>query len=381
MKKKLVILFIITFILLNVGPLILVKVVGFETLLKKPELIFTVTGPVLFIYIISSIILRKPKKREIEKQEIDPNSISSEFETRYQYLYENKLKNLERKRKLIVCLRILEAITVVIFATGKVSLLLVLIALLYIDLRLVKGFRKDYKNDIISSFINLINPNLRYEPNVEIEAVSEEYRKAAFDNKKFNKVYADDNIEGFIDNNTYIKMCEFEAEFRVVTEMDIEIDSGLQKVLKKDKLKRTHIHESEQIFKGIFAQAECEANVEPCVRILKNKTKIPNENRVELDSTEFEKYFDVYSDNKIVAMQVLTSDVMMMLLDFYNKHKIDYEILLRNRKIYIRFWVGPMFEPAIFKNSMNKKILLQYFGILKFVLDVTKGINKTLKEI
>ena len=80
-------------------------------------------------------------------------------------------------------------------------------------------------------------------------------------------------------------------------------------------------------------------------------------------------------------MQVLTSDVMMMLLDFYNKHKIDYEILLRNRKIYIRFWVGPMFEPAIFKNSMNKKILLQYFAILKFVLDVTKGINKTLKEI
>ena len=381
MKKKLVILFIITFILLNVGPVILVKVVGFDTLLKNPELIFTVTGPVLFIYIISSIIMRMPKKREIEKQKIDPESISSEFETRYQYLYENKLKNLERKRKLIVFLRILEAITVVIFATGKVSLLLVLIALLYIDLRLVKGFRKDYKNDIISSFINLINPNLRYDPNVEIEVVSAEYRKAGFDNKKFNKVYADDNIEGFIDNSTFIKMCEFEAEFRIVTETDIKIDKGLQSILKKDKFTHTHIHEDEQIFRGIFAQSECEANVEPCVRILKNKTKIPNENRVELDSTEFEKYFDVYSDNKIVAIQVLTSDVMMMLLDFYNKHKIDYEILLRNRKIYIRFWVGPMFEPAIFKSSMNKKILLQYFGILKFVLDVTKGINKNLKNI
>ena len=93
----------------------------------------------------------------------------------------------------------------------------------------------------------------------------------------------------------------------------------------------------------------------------KNKIDMLQNNRVEMDSSEFEKHFNVYSENKIVAMQVLTSDVMMILLEFYNKYKIDYEILLRDKKIYLRFFVGPIFEPPIFKNSMDKKLLLQHY--------------------
>ena len=55
-----------------------------------------------------------------------------------------------------------------------------------------------------------------------------------------------------------------------------------------------------------------------------------------MDSKEFEKYFDIYSENKIVAMQILTSDIMESLIEFYNKYQLEYEIVFRNNTIYLK---------------------------------------------
>lgn len=100
-----------------------------------------------------------------------------------------------------------------------------------------------------------------------------------------------------------------------------------------------------------------------------------------MDSGEFEKYFDIYSQNKVIAMQLLTSDIMNCLLDFHNKYEINYEIAFRNNIIYMRFFTGAMFEPKIFGNSMDKELLFTYFCILKFIVDVTKKVNETVKKL
>lgn len=376
--KRIIVFLLIAIIGGQIGSFILFSTVGFETVVKKPELIMLVNTPITILaFIIPLIIFRT--KNKINKQEIDPESISSEFETRYQYLYNTQIKKLEMKRRIIILVFILFCISAYFFATGRIIFLIALNILFFIFIFLIKGFTDAYKRDIVSNFINLINPNLKYQPKIESSLISEEYKKAGFDNKKINKVYTGDYIEGFIDKNVFIKMCEVDVEYQFRTTRDIEIDKGMQRLLKRDKLKTTKVHYNEEIFKGIFAQTECETNVEPYVKISKNKIDMLQNNRVEMDSSEFEKHFNVYSENKIVAMQVLTSDVMMILLEFYNKYKIDYEILLRDKKIYLRFFVGPIFEPPIFKNSMDKKLLLQHFGILKFVLDVTNGINQALK--
>ncbi len=41
-------------------------------------------------------------------------------------------------------------------------------------------------------------------------------------------------------------------------------------------------------------------------------------NKLNMDSSEFEKYFDVKASNSIIGMQILTSDVMEELVDFKN---------------------------------------------------------------
>ena len=64
-----------------------------------------------------------------------------------------------------------------------------------------------------------------------------------------------------------------------------------------------------------------------------------------MDSKEFEKYFDVYSNSDIITMEILTHDIMEELVQFYDKYKIKFEIVIKNYNIYIRFDTGAVFEP------------------------------------
>ena len=68
--------------------------------------------------------------------------------------------------------------------------------------------------------------------------------------------------------------------------------------------------------------------------MFKGKTKI------EMDSQEFEKYFDIYGENKIIAMQILTADVMNTMIEFREQSKIQYELTIKQDQIYIRFHTG-----------------------------------------
>ena len=54
--------------------------------------------------------------------------------------------------------------------------------------------------------------------------------------------------------------------------------------------------------------------------------------KLEMDSSEFEKYFDVQASNQIIGMQLLTTDVMEELVDFENKTKMKFDIIIVRKK-------------------------------------------------
>ena len=100
-----------------------------------------------------------------------------------------------------------------------------------------------------------------------------------------------------------------------------------------------------------------------------------------MDSDEFEKYFDVSSTNDIVGMQILTHDIMDMLVDFRNKLKMPLDILIREDIMYIRLHVGKMFEAKFNKNAViDKQILQRYFDIVNFIYSLSKKMIKTIEE-
>lgn len=97
---------------------------------------------------------------------------------------------------------------------------------------------------------------------------------------------------------------------------------------------------------------------------------------------EFEKEFNVYATNRIVGMQLLTSDVMEMLIDFKKKANIRYDIVIDNETIYLRFHCGSLFEPRLLKKKvLDEKSLKSYYNILNFTYELTNKIIKVINDV
>lgn len=106
-----------------------------------------------------------------------------------------------------------------------------------------------------------------------------------------------------------------------------------------------------------------------------------NKNRVKLDMSEFEKKFDVQCEDKILAVRLLTADVMTEMLDLYNKFKYRFEFHILHNKIYMRIFTGKVFEPNLFKNSMEYKTVEKYYLTLQAMMNISKHINEKLNEL
>ena len=134
------------------------------------------------------------------------------------------------------------------------------------------------------------------------------------------------------------------------------------------------------IFSGLFAHANSTKSINYFIKISKNRLN-KKKDKIDMDSSDFEEIFDIYSENKIYAMRILTSDVMMLLWDFYQKYELKFEVILSGNKIYLRFYTGNIFDVKLFGNSMNKKNLFIYYSIMDFVAELTKSINNALEDI
>lgn len=339
---------------------------------------------ILIFTILPRFFKSKPKSNYKFKENISLTDTTEEFENLYNTLYNNHIVELEKLRqkakKESIIYSLLMFVSIVGYGTSRlrfldkwplVSIIVSTVALLSFAILffcILKVFRnkgkyqQTYKNEIVSNFIKLIGSDLKYLPGLNYNnEYKEKYTDAKFDNHPFNIFYSDDHIEGMLDNQIYINAADIEITNHV--------GSG----------KNSYI---EYVFNGIFAYTKCTKDIGTSVKVCKNKVKIlNNKERVNMDSEEFEKYFDIYSDNKILAMQILTSDVMVDLIEFYNKYNLDFEIVFKNDTIYMRFFTGPMFEPKTFGSSMDKQLLFTYYSILQFVANVTKKVNKTLENL
>lgn len=301
---------------------------------------------------------------------ISTENMPEEFENMYSNLIKStNIQSLQAKKekvkKSLIVLIIFLIITIILMSNANIltfiSCIILMVIVVYFGNNVMK-FQKEYKKEIVPSVIKLVSEKLKYIPdNVEHFGMREEYRRADFDNEYYNRFYQDDYIEGFLDEENHIKMCDLLIQHHT--------SNG----------KQSHTYE---VFNGLFLITECNKNIGTNIKISRNKMKIfDSNNRVEMDSQEFEKYFDIYSDNKILAMQLLTSDIMADLIGFYKKYNIEYEIVIRNNRIYMRFATGAMFEANILGNVIDKQMLFRYYSILKLVEDITKKINEVLKEI
>lgn len=241
-----------------------------------------------------------------------------------------------------------------------ISLVTAIIIMIIVMASNITKYKASFKEKVIAPFIKNIDENLNYYPNRGIESTI--YRQGEFEH--YDIYSSEDAIVGILDGKYAVRIAE------VHTENESKDSDG----------NRT----TYTIFHGLFGNIECGKSINTTLKIRSDKGFLGNlfkgKQRVEMDSVEFEKHFDVYGDNKIVAMQILTSDVMAMMIDFRRESKIKYELTIKNNQMYIRFHTGDVFEPQVFKSALDYDMLKKYYDIIDFVFKVSRAINKAIEN-
>ena len=215
-----------------------------------------------------------------------------------------------------------------------------------------------FKEEIIKTFVKEYSENLDYRPLRGIDRAT--YIQAEFEG--FDNYDSEDLISGILEGGYHINMGEVKTE-RESTDSD------------GDRTTYT-------LFHGVFANIKLDKTLNSIVKIRKNATPLlfKRKQKLEMDSGEFEKVYNVYTTDKIIAMQILTADVMQMLLDFKENNKITPEITIKGNNFYIRFPVGEVFEGSFIKSALDYGVLKKYFDIINFTLSLIESFSKNISE-
>ncbi len=289
------------------------------------------------------------------------------FNEIYEKVYKESNTTLEQARNkatngmLLIIFIILMVGT--IFSVITKSFLLIFMALLIIALYIAfsrnrRNYTKLFKEKVIRTFVKEYSSTLEYLPSKGIGKLS--YIKGEFERP--DRFFSEDLITGTLEDGNRISMSE------VISEIESRDSDGNVEYL--------------TIFYGLFAEIKLNKTVLANIKIRKNSfTLIKPKDKIEMDSSEFEKVFNVYGTNPIITMQLLTADVMQMLIDFKEQNRFTPEITINENNMYIRFNTGEVFEANMLKKALDYDTLLKYYNIINFTLELTEKILKNIKEI
>lgn len=218
----------------------------------------------------------------------------------------------------------------------------------------VKLYERIYKDSVINQLLKSTDPNVVYIPKAGISKTQYDYGNF----EKYDTFLSEDMIKSSIDNTPFV----------------------LSDVTAKEKYidRNGHIR-YETVFSGTVAIANLPKNINAFVNILDNRRRSErNQYYVQIDNTEFENKYDVFSNNNIIAMRLLTPNITMAILDLQKQTNLKMEIKIGYSTIYFRFFYSNLFEPAM-KNE-KLEAYLAYESILKYKT-IREIINEILKAI
>lgn len=288
------------------------------------------------------------------------------FNEIYMKIYKENAEILEYYRKrarnrIIITTFVFLLLGIILSSITKNGIFLT-VSLLIIFIYLVKSKSKKayiemFKTKIIDSLVKEYSKNLKFEHENGIDRIT--YLRAGFE--RFDKYESEDLIIGNLENGNHIKMAEVKTQ---------------RESRDKDGHKSTYT-----LFHGLFANIYLNKILNAHIKIRKNDISLFNGNdRIEMDSSKFEKKFNVYGNNKIITMQLLTADIMQMLLEFKEKNKITPEITINANQLYIRFETGEVFEGNLIRNSLDYSTLERYYRIINFTLDLAEKFSKNIND-
>jgi hypothetical protein len=287
-------------------------------------------------------------------------------------LTSERLKDARSKKRafilgLLVVLVIIDLIIFVVNQSNAFAILFAAIAFLVLMFVLLKGndfYREIYKNEVIKGLVKTYDSNLFFDSKYGISL--RDYNMSKFDNN-FNAYYSEDRIFGKFDNGSEIQLAEIKTE-RVET-------------YRENGHTEKHSYET---FSGLYGVVKLKRNLLAKIDIYcDSHLNRYSKDRIEIDSAEFEEYYDLLTKDKILALKIFTPELIEKFNELRREHpKYNFELKIENEKIYFRFRCGHgLFEPPRFKSDLDKELLRKYFKLIYYPIELTKMISNVINDV
>ena len=297
--------------------------------------------------------------------------MKKDFEEIYTEVYDECINNLKEVRNklgkfvsgillVLVVINVIVGIVAEYKSLLTISISLSVLVLLVFLKKAHKIYSQKYKEFVIGSLVKKYNQGLSFDSKSGLAVI--DYRMSNFDNT-FKEYYSEDRIYGTLEDGTVIQSSE-------VTTYDVShyVDSNGE-----NKTSKT------QTFRGYYGVIKLSKNPALDITILDdNFTKKYSKKRVEVDSLEFEKFYDCITNDRVQAMEIFTSDLIEKYIDIRNVNKYLFEVKINNNMLYFRYKCGDVFEAPAFGLGLNKDFVRKYYKLIFYPLEV---IEETVKHI
>ncbi|MBO4601187.1 MAG: DUF3137 domain-containing protein [Bacilli bacterium] len=312
----------------------------------------------IFIVILVSIFTSKSKKVKINVEE------SEKYKNDAYKLIANNEKLSEQRKKHNFLSAIKGALLIALFASfcflhtlGYFAVYIIIAFAIILVILIFKGEKDNVIFDeIIPSILKDNYKDLKYDHKVGIS--SSIYREARFEG--YDRYHSDDYMEG--------KVCGYDF---IMSEVHTE---------RRHTDKDGHTHYT-TIFHGTFSKVTLDKSLDCFINICNNRIKLFSRDKyITIDNEAFEKIYDVFTDDKIKAMRLLTPDVTSKMIDLYNETGIYCEVKIHNNLLYIRLYTGALFNFS-FSNPEKEAIMVgKSLAVIDSVLKIMENFIKEIEE-
>lgn len=317
---------------------------------------FLIFGIIITIIIVS--VVKSKKKKEEQNRRIETQYFTT-VEKYYQIIVNDPELNalradINKTHTIGLCMMIGGFLT--FFILNIISMVILIAGVIIMNSK--KGvYEKTYKSRIMKEALYEYDKELEYYPEGCIPRP--QYDMAHFES--YDRYHSEDRINGKIAGMDFI-MADVHVEDR-----------------REDSDGDTYYV---TLFNGPVAIIELPKPAKLDISIVNNRIRLfGNKTKVEIDNPEFEEIYDVYCDNQIGAMKLLTPSITTKFIDMFRKYGFHFELKVFDTHMYFRFHSGNLFVPNP-KDAREEAIgVALYFEILEGIKEIMNEVIETMKKV
>lgn len=304
--------------------------------------------------------------------------MEKEFEESFEEVYQKvvststgRLKEVKNKNNkfVLVVLAVLLVINLIIFINADTRKLISLSASISVCVLLIfiisgnGNYRRIYKECVIEGLVKGYNEKFYYDAKTGITRT--EYNLSHFDDK-YNEYRAEDRIFGTLESGDNFQISE-------VSTMEVKRTKDSSERIREEKT---------ETFRGMYGIVRLQKNTLTNIHIASNNNmKRFVKNRVEVDSGEFEKYYDCLTNDRIEALRIFTADLIEKYIEIVRDNKYGFELKIVDNMIFLRYRTKQLFEPPMFKLGLDKEFLKKNYKVIYYPLEIMKLTVENINQV